>query len=90
MVDSMEYLVESAVTGEVRLTVSSPGAYGTGVVYSGNVTGGSVVVTGSNMVVTGLEYRQTHSVSITANSSQCSGLVETTLVEATFNISGDC
>ena len=84
VVDSIEYLVESVVTGEVRLTVSSPGAYGTGVVYGGSVTGGSVVVNDSSMVVTGLDYRQTHSVSVTASSSQCSGLVGTTPVEATF------
>ena len=89
MVDnSTEYFVDTPMTGGVRLNVSSPRAYGTGCMYSGSVNGGSVMVSSSVVTVTGLDYKRTHSISVTASSLQCSGLASTTTRNFTFNIGG--
>ena len=79
VVDSTEYFVESAVTGGVVLTLSSPRAYGTGCMYSGSVNEGSVRVVDSVVTVTGLNYTQSYSVNVTANSSQCFDQTTTTV-----------
>ena len=71
--------MESAVTGGVRLNVSSPRAYGTGVMYSGGVNGRSVRGVESVVTVIGLDYTQSHSVSVTATSLQCSDQTTTTV-----------
>ena len=89
MVDSTEYFVESAVTGGVVLTLSSPRVYGAGVVYSGSATGGSVrVVDRINVTVAGLDYTQKHTIRVVSSSSQCSGLVSATNHSIIFMTAG--
>ena len=88
MVGRTEYFVETSVTGGVRLNVSSPRAHGTGVMYSGSVNGGSVTIVDSVVTVTGLNYTQSHSLNVTANSSLCSGLVSAQTVDITFDVQG--
>ena len=88
MVDSTEYFIDTPMTGGVRLNVSSPRAYDSGVTYGVSVNGGSVMASGSVVTVTGLDYKQTHSISVTASSSRCSGLASVTTRNFTFNIGG--
>ena len=76
----------------MKLLVSSPGAYGTDVLYIGNVVGksNSIVAINNVLVIVGLSYTQTHTVRVSANSSRatCLGLKRSTFLNASFSTAG--
>ncbi len=89
-VDSMEYSVSDSTTGRVNFLVGSSGTFGTEVTISASVVGntGSVVVTDNNIIVTGLSYTDTHTVSVVATSAVCPGVLNSSItdVPVVFNI----
>ena len=85
----IEYSVESVTTGRVRFSVISVGMFGAAVSYGGSVAGnsGTVQVTDSTITVSGLDYTQTHMVTVTAAS--CPTIVESSApISIVFNIAG--
>ncbi len=87
---TVEYFVESRVSGRLEITVVSLGAYGTSVAYSGAVVGGngSVQLAGDILNVSGLDYGKNHPISINAASDMCSRLQRSSQFNFTFNIAG--
>ena len=87
----MEYFVETKVFGRVAISVTSLGDYGTGVAYSGSVVmgNGSVQMAGDMLNVSGLDYIQSHTLSIVVTSNMCSGLQRRNLLILFFNTSGN-
>ncbi len=76
--------------GRVRFLASSSGTFGTEVAMSASVVGGSgsVVVTDNVIIVTGLSYTESHTVSVIATSAVCPGVLNSsvTVVPVMFNI----
>ncbi|XP_064397626.1 uncharacterized protein LOC135344348 isoform X2 [Halichondria panicea] len=89
-IDGMEYSVVDSPTGQFRFLASSSGTFRTGVIISASVVGGSgsVVVTDNNIIVIGLSYTGSHTVSIVATSAVCPGVLNSsvTVVSVVFNI----
>ncbi len=87
----MLYSVDSEILGSLTINVTSIGAYGTGVTYSGTVVrGNGSVHTGGNMLnVSGLDYTYNHSIHIMGASNVCSGLQRNNQFSFSFNISGN-
>ncbi|XP_064397675.1 uncharacterized protein LOC135344395 isoform X2 [Halichondria panicea] len=83
------YSVDSEILGSLTINVTSIGAYGTGVTYSGTVVrGNGSVHTGGNMLnVSGLDYTYNHSIHIMGASNVCSGLQRNNQFSFSFNIS---
>ena len=88
-IGSSLYSVESAFTGSVTLNISSMSSSGAAVSYNASVTGGSgrVTVTDNIITVTGLNYTQTHNVTLTAV-YECSGIDTSALIPVPFNTAG--
>ena len=87
-ISSIEYSVESATTGQVRVTVSSMGTLGTAVSFGATVLGGSgtVQVTGNTITVTGLSSILNHTVIVSATSVVCSQVMySNTIVPVPFS-----
>ena len=86
-IGSILYSIESALTGSVTLNASSMSS-GAAVVYNASVFGGSgrVTVSDNIITVTGLNYTQTHSVTVTA--AVCPGIETSTLISISFNTTG--
>ena len=87
-ISPVEYSVESATTGRVRLTVSSIGTLGTAVSFGATVLGGSgtVQVTGNTITVTGLSYVLNYTVIVSATSVVCSEVMySNTIVPVPFS-----
>ncbi len=85
--DFVLYSVESNVTGSLKINVTSPGAYGTDVTYSGSLVGGGgsvQVMNGNLLTVAGLDYSISHTVSITGASVTCSGAERSRQFNYTF------
>ncbi len=79
-----------STTGRFRFLASSSGTFRTGVTISAIVVGGSgsVVVTDNNIIVIGLSYTRSHTVSIVATSAVCPGVLNSSSVDVPvmFNI----
>ncbi len=77
------------LTGRITLLASSSGTFGTQVSFYGNVTGsGSVVVKDNNIIVTGLSYTESHTVTLVATSAVCPGVLNSSITDVSvmFNI----
>ncbi len=82
-VDSVLYSVDTANSGTVTLTVSSPRAYDAAVSYSKSVNGGAVQIDDNVITATTLDYTQNFTINI---AGICSGVQKNTLFNGTFNI----
>ena len=85
-IDSIEFSVESAATGVIKITMAPQGK---GVYFEGSVSGGtnSMQVVGNVIMLTGLDYTSTHTVNITAANTACPGIEpRSSIVPISFNI----
>ena len=91
-VDNVKYSVVDSTTGRFIFLASSSGTFGTEVTISASVAGdsGSVVVTDNSIVVTGLSYGESHTVSVVATSDVCPGVLNNSIdVPVSFNIKSE-